>query len=135
LTKHQYKEYVYYNDMANKDQLIKEIQDWVRLDNEIRKLKKEERTRQVERAKISENLLELMRTSDIDQVDINNGKLIYSKRNVKKPITKKSLLTILAKFYEGDVGKAVEINKFISDNREETTIESIVRRVKNKDEV
>lgn len=118
--------------MADKDQLIKEIQNWVRLDNEIRKLKKEEKTRQEERAKITASLMGLMRTSDIDEVDINNGKLIYSKRSVKKPITKKSLLSILAKFYEGDIGKAVEINKFITENREETTVETIVRRVKTE---
>ena len=116
--------------MSNKDQLIKAIQDWVRLDNEIRKLKKEEKTRQDERAKITASLMEMMRSSEIDEVDINNGKLIYSKRNVKKPITKKSLLSILAKFYDGDIGKAVEVNQFITENREEATVETIVRRVK-----
>ena len=117
--------------MESKDRLIKSIQDWVRLDNEIRKLKKETKTRVDERANISTGLMEIMRSSEIDQVDINNGKLIYSKKNVKKPITKKSLLTILAKYYEGDIGKAVEINTFITENREEATVEAIVRKIKN----
>jgi hypothetical protein len=117
--------------MESKERLIKSIQDWVRLDNEIRKLKKETKTRMVERANISDGLMEIMRSSEIDQVDINNGKLIYSKKNVKKPITKKSLLSILAKYYEGDIGKAVDLNKFITDNREEATVEAIVRKIKN----
>jgi hypothetical protein len=119
----------------SKDRLIKSIQDWVRLDNEIRKLKKETKTRHDDRAKISAGLMEIMRSNDIDQVDINNGKLMYSKKNVKKPITKKSLLSILSKYYEGDIGKAVEINKFITDNREEATVEAIVRKVANPPDV
>lgn len=119
----------------SKDRLIKSIQDWVRLDNEIRKLKKETKIRHDDRAKISAGLMEIMRSNDIDQVDINNGKLMYSKKNVKKPITKKSLLSILSKYYEGDIGKAVEINKFITDNREEATVEAIVRKVVNPPDV
>lgn len=66
--------------MDSKEILIKTIQDWVRLDNEIRKLKKEEQTRKEDQKKLSSVLMELMRTNKIDEVDINNGKLIYSKK-------------------------------------------------------
>lgn len=116
--------------MDSKEELIKSIQVWVRLDNEIRKLKKEEQSRKDEQKKISQNLIDIMRKNDIDQVDINNGKLIYSKKNVKKPITKKNLLSILSKFYKGDISKATEINDFIIGNREEVIVESIVRKIK-----
>ena len=116
-------------DSNNKDVLIKTIQDWVRLDNEVRKLKKEEKTRKDEQKQLSANLMEIMRKNEIDEFDINNGKLIYSKKNVKKPITKKALLTILAKFYNGDISKATEINDYITENREEVTIEALVRRI------
>jgi len=57
--------------------------------------------------------------------------LIYSKKNVKKPITKKNLLSILSKFYKGDISKANEVNEFIIDNREEVVVESIVRKIKD----
>jgi len=117
--------------MESKEKLIKTIQDWVKLDNEIRKLKKEEQTRKNDQKKIAVDLMEIMRKNEIDEVDINNGKLIYSKRNVKKPITKKALLSILSKFYKGDVNKAIEINDFILDNREETTVETITRKIKD----
>ena len=101
--------------MDTKEQLIKAIQGWVRLDNEIRKLKKEEQLRKDEQKKLSTDLMDIMRKNEIDEVDINNGKLIYSKKNVKKPITKKALLGILSKFYKGDIAKATEINDFILD--------------------
>ena len=76
--------------MDSKDVLIKTIQDWVKLDNEIRQLKKEEQKRKDDQKKLSENLIDIMRKNEIDEVDIKNGKLIYSKKNVKKPITKKN---------------------------------------------
>jgi hypothetical protein len=117
--------------MDTKEQLIKTIQDWVRLDNEIRKLKKEEKTRKDNQKKISSELMEIMKKNEIDEVDINNGKLVYSRKNVKKPITKKTLLSILAKFYKGDITKATEINDYIIENREEVTVETIVRKIKD----
>ena len=119
------------NTMDAKEQLVKTIQEWVRLDNEIRKLKKEEKSRKDNQKKLSAELMGLMKNNAIDEVDINNGKLMYSKKNVRKPITKKNLLGILSKFYKGDITKATEINDFIVDNREEVTVESIVRKIKD----
>ena len=83
--------------MDSKDVLIKTIQDWVKLDNEIRQLKKEEQKRKDDQKKLSENLIDIMRKNEIDEVDIKNGKLIYSKKNVKKPITKKKLIKYIIK--------------------------------------
>ena len=54
--------------------------------------------------------------------------MLYEK-NVKKPITKKVLLNILAKYFEGDIEKAEEANEFILNNREEITKESITRKL------
>jgi hypothetical protein len=117
--------------MDSNDVLVKTIQDWVRLDNEIRQLKKEEQKRKDDQKKLSENLIDIMRKNKIDEVDIKNGKLVYSKKNVKKPITTKNLLSILSKFYKGDISKANEVNEFIIDNREEVVVESIVRKIKD----
>ena len=73
--------------------------------------------------------LEVMRKNEIDCFDLKDGQLMYTKKNVKKPITKKNLVGILANFYGGDVEKAVELNEFIMENREEVVKESIVRKV------
>lgn len=115
--------------METKEQLVKTIKDWVKLDNEIRKLQKEIKQRKDEKAKTSTILMETMKKNEIDCFDINNGQICYTKKNVKKPITKKVLLDILSKYYKGDVLKASEINNFILDNREETVKESIVLKV------
>jgi len=117
--------------MDTKEQLIKTIRNWVKNDNEIRMLKKEENIRKNEQKKISEELINIMRKNEIDEFDISDGKIMYSKKNVKKPITQKKLLNILDNFYNGDISKAIEINNFILDNREETVVETIKRTVKS----
>lgn len=119
--------------METKEQLIQTIKEWVRLDNDIRKLKKEENDRKNEKKKISNLLIEIMKKNEIDEFDIKDGQISYVKKSIKKPITKKVLMETLSKYFKGDLLKATELNEFIIDNREEVIKESIVRKIK-KDE-
>jgi hypothetical protein len=113
--------------METKDELIKTIKEWVKLDNEMRELQKQSNLRKIAKKKISEKLITTMKKNEIDCFDINGGQIVYNKRNVKKPITKKVLMDILSKYYKGDTNKAVDIQNYIMDNREEVVKESIVR--------
>ena len=115
--------------METKEQLVKSIKEWVKLDNEIRTLKKEQEQRKNDKKNISETLMKIMRENEIDCFDIKDGQICYSKKNIKKPITQKTLLEVLSKYYKGDTLKAFELNNFIMDNREETTKESITRKI------
>ena len=115
--------------MDSKEKLIKTIQEWVKLDNEMRTLKKEVNSRKTEQDKITKVLINMMKSNEIDEFNINNGKLSYSNRTVKKPITKKNLLEILSKFYNGNTQQASEINQFILDNREDVVVEKLVRKI------
>jgi hypothetical protein len=115
--------------MDSKEKLIKTIQEWVKLDNEMRILKKEISSRKMEQDKITKVLINTMKSNEIDEFNINNGKLSYSNRTVKKPITKKNLLEILSKFYNGNAQQASEINQFILDNREDVVVEKLVRKI------
>jgi len=73
--------------------------------------------------------MEVMKKNENECFDINDGQIIYSKKNVKKPITQKILLNILSSYYDGDILKASELNNFIMENREETVKESIIRKI------
>ena len=117
--------------METKDLLIKTIKEWVKLDNEMRELQKQQTTRKVEKKRISEILIQTMRKNEIDCFDINDGQIIYDKKNVKKPITKKVLFDILSKYYKGDSDKATDMQTYIMENREEVFKESIVRIIHN----
>jgi hypothetical protein len=119
--------------MSSQAEMVKIIKDWITIDNDIRNINKELRARKDKLKKISQSLMKTMKENEIDEFDIKGGKLVFSQTTVKKPITKKNLVTILSKYYEGDISQAIEMNKFIMDNREEVVKESIKRSI-DKDE-
>jgi len=117
--------------MSNKEQLLSLIREWVKIDNELRTLQKEVAKRKMDKKGLSKSLIDVMRKDSIDVFDIKDGQLCYTKRSVKKPITKKVLFNILGTYYKGDLEKAEELNTFILENREEVVKETIERKVKN----
>ena len=115
--------------MEKQNDLIDVIREWVKIDNEIKYLKNEENKRKNQQKIISKNLMKIMSDYNIDEFDLKDGKIVYTKRNVKKPITKKVLLDLLTTYYKNDVDKANEVNNFILDNREEKVVETIKREI------
>jgi hypothetical protein len=115
--------------MENKEQLVKTIKEWVKIDNEIRTLQQQQSIRKKEKKNISDSLIEVMKKNEIDCFDINDGQIIYNKKNVKKPITKKMLLNVLSNFFDNDTAKATELNNYILENREDIIRENIIRKV------
>ena len=116
--------------METKEHLIKTVKEWVRLDNEIRSLSKEINTRKNDKKKVSLALMDVMKKNEIDCFDINDGKICYTKKNIKKPITKKVLMDVLSKYYKGDITKATQLNNFIIEHREEVVKENIELKIK-----
>jgi hypothetical protein len=116
--------------METKEHLISKVKEWVKIDNEMRTLQKELAKRKADKKNISKDLIEVMRKNEIDCFDLNDGQITYCKKNVKKPITKKVLFSILSNYCEGDVEKANEINDYILENREEVVKETVVRKIK-----
>jgi sucrose-6-phosphate hydrolase SacC (GH32 family) len=115
--------------MDSKDQLLHIVREWVKTDNEIRTLQKEQTKRKNEKKKLSVSLMEIMKQNSIDVFDINDGQLCYTKRSIKKPITKKTLFEILSTYYKGDSTKATQLNEFILESREEIVKETIERKL------
>ena len=71
-----------------------------------------------------------MRNNDIGEINISDGKLIYTQQKIKKSISKKYLTSILAQYFQHDSEKAKEVGAFILNNREETLRENIRRKIK-----
>jgi len=119
--------------MDSKELTIQFVRDWVQMDNDIRKLQKEANLRKKEKAKLSEKLIEIMKKTNTGCFELKNGVLLYETKNVKKPITKKTLLDILSKYCEGDYMKASEMSDFIQSNREEVIQEKLVHKIDKND--
>jgi hypothetical protein len=112
-----------------KEYLVQTIRDWVRLDNEMRTLQNELKERKNEKKRVSMSLIDMMKQHEIDCFDIKDGQICYTRKNVKKPITKKVLMDTLSKYFKGDLLKAEELNTYIIENREEVVKESIVLKL------
>ena len=115
---------------TTKQELVNNIKEWISLDNEISKLNLEIKERKNKKKKLSLDLVEVMKKNDLDSFNINGGSILYKKNVTKKPITAKSLMQILHQFYPANAAdKADELTKFILENREETTKETILKKM------
>ena len=114
--------------METLDQLKSVVREWVKLDNEIRSLNTEIASRRNDKKALSEKLVQVMRDNNLDVFDLKDGQLMYVKKNKKKPITQKQLLTVLSTYFQ-DSNKAEQVHQFIMDNREETVEEKIQRKI------
>ena len=115
--------------METKEQLINNIKEWIKIDNEIAELKSEIKDKNSKRKNLTENLVTVMKKNEIDCFDINGGALVYKQNKVKKAINGKSLLLALQSYYKNDDKSAEELTKHILDSREEKVKETIVRKV------
>jgi hypothetical protein len=115
--------------METKEQLVNNIKHWIRIDNEINQLKVNIKELNNNKKKLTEDLVNVMKTNQIDCFDINGGALVYKKNKVKKPINGKTLLIALQNYYKTDNKIAEELLKHVMDSREEQIKETIKRKI------
>lgn len=114
---------------TSKDELINNIKEWIKLDNEIVKFKADIKERSVKKKKLTDNLVTVMKGNSIDCFDINGGSLVYKQTKTKKPINKKTLLAALEHYYKNNKTMAEEVVQHVMDNREEQVKETIKRKM------
>jgi predicted nucleic acid-binding Zn-ribbon protein len=115
--------------METKEELVNNIKEWIKIDNEIMKLQNEIKERKNKKKTLSESLMNVMKKNEIDCFDINGGALVYKKNKVKKPINAKTLMSVLQNYYKNEPKRAEELTKHIMENREEQIKETIKRKI------
>ena len=118
--------------MNTKEELVENIKKWVSYDYEIKNLQKSMKEIREKKKELTKSLIDVMKNHEIDCFDINDGKLIYSRSKIKKPINKKTLFTSLHTYFKEDEEMAKQLSEFILNSREETVKESIRRKKDNK---
>ena len=115
--------------MTTKEVLVSTIKDWISQDDKIKNLQKQVKELRTEKKRLTDNLVEIMKTNEIDCFDINNGKLLFCTNKVKTPLNKKYLLSTLEKFFEDTPQiNASEVRDYIFENRETKLTENIRRK-------
>ena len=67
--------------METKEELVTNIKEWIQIDNEIAMLQNEIKERRNKKKNLTQGLMNVMKTNEIDCFDINGGALIYKKHN------------------------------------------------------
>lgn len=70
--------------METKEELVCNIKEWIKIDNEIATLKNEIKERNARRKDLTESLLGVMKKNEIDCFDINGGALVLKKIKLKR---------------------------------------------------
>ena len=115
--------------METKEQLVNNIKEWVKTDNEIIKMKKAIKELTQKKKVLTDSLVDVMKKNEIDVFDIKDGSIVYKKNTTKKPINAKTLTSALNAYYKNNTGMVEELTKHILDSREETIKETIKRKI------
>mgnify|MGYP006095911199 CR=1 FL=1 len=104
--------------MTSKEELVGNIKNWIQIDTEMKALQKELKERRNIKKKLADELVIIMKTNEIDCFDLSEGKLLYTKRKVKAPLSKKHLLECLDKYFSKDTNiDSEQVCNYILDNR------------------
>ena len=115
--------------MTTKEVLVNTIKEWITNDDKIKILQKQIKEHKNSKKKLTDNLLSIMKTNEIDCFDINNGKILFCKNKVKAPLNKVYLLSTLEKYFKNHPNiNATEVSDFVLDNREIIIKENIRRK-------
>lgn len=112
-----------------KEELVSNIREWIKIDNDIAKMKADIKDKTNKKKTLTENLVTVMKQNSIDCFDINGGALMYKQKKSKKPISCKFLLEELQKYYKDQPDLAKELTKHLLDNRLETVKDEIKRKI------
>ena len=112
----------------DKEQLVENVNNWVKIDNDILKLQKEIRELKKKKGEITDVLVEVMRVHNVDSFDTKEDSLLYKKQTIRQSINKKLLLESLQKFYQSDATMAEKIVDHVLEQRKTKTKETIFRK-------
>ena len=88
------------------------------------KIAKEHR---IKKKLLTDSLVSIMKTNEIDCFDINNGKIICRTNKIRSPINRQNLSKALEQYFINNPNiNTVEISNFILDSRQVKETNSLV---------
>lgn len=113
------------NPTQNRDYMVNKIKQWLAVEQKINELSTHIKQYRALKKELNVDLLEIMKTNEIDCFDCQSGKITYTRNNVKKGINKKYLHSILNQYFGENSNKAEDVCNFILENRQVEVKENI----------
>ena len=114
---------------STKYELIMTVKEWIKMDNDITKLKLETKEKTNKKKELTALLVNVMKDNLIDCFDLNGGALVYKQKKNRQSISGKYLLSQLEEYYKDQPELAKEIAKKVLDNRIEVVKDEIKRKI------
>lgn len=111
--------------MDTKEELVISIKEWIQLDNTIKLLRAEVKSKLSLQKQISNRLLEMMKSNEIDTLNTSELQISRVQKETKHPISKKYLENVLLEYYENNSSKATELQDYIMSHRTSSVKESL----------
>ena len=118
--------------MTEKSRLVENVKSWLLIDTEIRQLQQEIRKRRALKKEMTDSLVEIMKSQDIEIMNAGESQLIRTEKKTKSALSKKHLITSLLDFYKNDKETVAQLTNFIMNTRPEKTVENIRRKIVKK---
>jgi len=119
---------------VNKEELGEVIKNWLKMETEITRCKRELKEKTQQKKEVSVLLMNIMKSNHVDCFDVKNGSLVFKKSTIKKPLSGKMLVQILKDYFHDSPAMAENVVKHIMENREEQTRETLtLEKNKNKE--
>tara|TARA_B100000927_G_C16250990_1_gene383503 strand:- start:76 stop:432 length:357 start_codon:yes stop_codon:yes gene_type:complete len=118
--------------MADQKRLIDNVKNWLQIDNEIKQLQKEIKKRRAMKKDMTDSLVEIMKSQDIEIMNAGESQLIRTEKKVKSALSKKHLINSLLQYFKEDKQTVAQLTNFIMESRPEKTKENIRRKVVKK---
>jgi predicted nucleic acid-binding Zn-ribbon protein len=118
--------------MTDKTRLVEHVKDWLQIDTEIKQLQQEIRKRRKMKKDMTNALVQIMKSQDIDMMNAGESQLIRTEKKTKSALSKKHLITSLLQYFKEDKQNVAQLSTFIMNSRPEKTIENIRRKVVKK---
>lgn len=113
--------------MDSKENLIKNIETWIILESEISNLSNSLKQKKNEKKEITNYLITIMKSNNIDEFDVGKNKFIYSQKKTKQPISKKFLLENLERILN-NTDEAEKITELLLDARQEKLTDNLKKK-------
>jgi hypothetical protein len=117
------------SENISKEEMITHIKKWIQYDNDIKHLQDELKTKKENRKQHTQQLVNIMKSNEIDCFDVNNGKLLYSKTKVKTPLNKAQMVQALMAYFNNDEPRVRELEDKLMSARTEKVTETIRRKI------
>lgn len=118
--------------MTDTERLVENVKNWLQIDTEIKKLQQEIRKRRALKKDMTDTLVQIMKSQDIEIMNAGESQLIRTERKTKSALSKKHLINSLLNFFKEDKETVAQLTTFIMNTRPEKTVENIRRKVVKK---